>query len=352
MKTLTTLGLSIFLCLPLTMFAQHLHTDTLGMKISREHTITQTTTFIEQIVDSIGSFTYDTVKKVDTIQKVDTSYLIHQRDLYWQLGSNFEIGVNQVARSNWAAGGGNSYSILFSNKSNAYYTRGNLSWKTDLDWKYGFQQQEGTPWFKNYDLLEINSIFGFKASNAWYYSGLFNLKTQLAKGYASATDDAANFVSRFFSPARSTFSLGMEYNNTPKTVYLFLSPVAYRLTYVWDTALSPRYSVPVGEHFLTTFGPMAMLTNKHQLTKDVALNSTLNVFANLLEMDAPFVTVEWKLNVSYQITKYLSFSFETYLISDPTAKFARINPDGTTSMVRKVQFQEIMGLKLTYKIAN
>lgn len=359
--------------LPFTMLANP-HTDTVGMKVSRTHRIIQTTVYVEQAIDTILSLdslghankmtivTYDTLRGKDTIETIDTNYLVAKPVKFWKLESRSEAAITQISRTNWLQGGGNMFSILLTNNSVANYARGLSTWRTELDWRYGRQKQDKDPWFKIQDRFNIRSQYGFRASPTWSYSGLFEFNTQLSKSFESVADQQSNnYVSRFLSPARSTFSLGMGYSNNlsnltapnttvPNLIDLFLSPVAYRATYVMDTTLSTRFDIPAHEHWLSTFGPMARLDNRHRLTKDMFLRSRLEIFANILAMKDPFVAVDWRVNLDIQVTRYFTLGLETWLIYDPTIWFDKSDTDKT--QVRKTQFQQSLMLRFVYRITN
>jgi hypothetical protein len=227
-----------------------------------------------------------------------------------------------------------------------------------LEWVYAGDKRENENWFKTQDRFNVRSQYGFKASSTWSYSGLFEFNTQLSKSYKRGVTDKKDYISRFLSPARSTFSLGMAYRNvssnltrpnatTPNLIDLFLSPVAYRTTYMMDTTLNGRFSVPTGQHWLSTLGPEVRLDNQHQLTKDIYLRNRLNLFANMLELGNSFVTVDWRVNFDIRITRYFSFGIETWLVYDPTILFDKSDTDKT--QVRKTQFQQSLMLRFTHR---
>jgi hypothetical protein len=361
MKRFLTPLLGIFMTLPLTTFANQSQADTIGMKITHTHKIIETTIHVEERMDSIVSLdlpklttvTRDTLKAADTTFIIDTSYFVTMPLKLWRIESVFDASATQIARWNWTRGGGNMLSFLLANNTVAAYARGSSTWKNELDWRYGMQKQDKDPLFKTQDRINIMSQYGFRASPTWYYSGLFQFNTQLTKSWSSIAEKQADtnnpksrYISRFLSPARFTFSLGMEYVNTPKTVTLFLSPTAYRATYVGDTLLSTRFGIEPGKHWLATFGPMAMLTNKHRLTQNSTLSSRLELFADILKMGDPFVTVDWKLNLDFRLSRYFTLGFETWLIFNPNERF------GENKDQYRAQFQQSMMLRFVYRITN
>ena len=58
------------------------------------------------------------------------------------------------------------------------------------------------------DLFQINSKFGLKAYNKWYYTATLNFKTQFLSSYTANTNDK---VAAFLSPAELNIGLGMSY---------------------------------------------------------------------------------------------------------------------------------------------
>ena len=367
MRRFTALLLGI---LPLMTFANP-QADTIGMKISHTFRTIETTVYVKQSIDSIVSLdlpkvttvTYDTLKGTERTETIDTTYFITQPLKFWKLESRLNAAITQINRWN-RKGEGNMFSIQLSNNSIANYARGLSTWKTELDWVYAGDKQEGADWFKAQDRFNIVSRYGFRASSTWSYSGLFEFNTQLSKSYNRGTNNKDAYVSRFLSPARSTFSLGMAYTNNlsnltapnaanPMLVDLLLSPVTYRATYMSDTSLNRNFSVPVGEHWLSEFGFSLRLDSRHRLTNDIILRSRLNLMANLLEMGEPFITVDWRVNFDIRLYRHFTLGLETWLLYDPTELFPKVDSNGDViGRVRKTQFQQSLMLRFTYRITN
>jgi hypothetical protein len=360
----------VLVFLSFSMFANP-HADTIGMQINRTHKIIQTTIYVEKSIDTILSLdslgtnkmtiiTYDTLRVTDTTNVIDTSYFVALPLKFWRLESRNDAAITQINRWNWSEGGGNMFSILLANNSVANYARGFSIWRTELEWRYGGDKQSGADWFKTQDRFKVVSQYGFRASPTCYYRIFFDFNTQLSKGYADRTSNKNDYISRFLSPARFTFSLGMEYNNAsnlttptekmPNLITLLLSPITYNATYVMDTTLSTRFSIPAHEHWLSTLGPMVRLDSRHRLTKDVSLRNRLRLFANILEMHEPFVTVDWRVNFDIRLTRHFSLGIETWLIYDPTELFDKSETNPTK--VRKTQFQQSLMLRFTHRFTN
>ncbi|MDV7392912.1 DUF3078 domain-containing protein, partial [Arthrospira platensis SPKY1] len=120
---------------------------------------------------------HSNAQTVRTTQK-DTSY--------WTKVNRINFDFNQIAFSNWNAGGNTSISGIMRGTFQRRYQRDNFLWNNELLTRYGINKQEGRELRKTDDQLIINSNFGYKksAESNWFYSGRFNLTTQFANGYA------------------------------------------------------------------------------------------------------------------------------------------------------------------------
>lgn len=397
MKHFLLLTLVIFLTLPVTIFARQSQADTIGMTVSRTYRTIQTTIIVEQTMDSIVSLdadegeqrittvTFDTLRGIDTIETIDTTFFVTKPVRPWRLESRFDAGLNMTARGYWQRdGSGNNFlSLDLRNRSSATFESGLSRWRTDLDWRYSTQTQGGEfrNWLKTNDLFSLQSRYGFKASPTWNYSTQFQFETQMTRTFASVAareESRDNYLSRFLSPARLSFSIGMEYVNTSQTVKLLLSPITYRATYVRDDRFDIRERFGVlrrtnefdsiagaykfedsTAHWLHTFGPMVQLENTHNLTDDITLSSNLMIFADILHMHNPFVLFDWRLGIDIRLTRFFSLGLETWIIYNPNTFFntrLRRDSDGNpipfAEPTRRWQIQQSLMFRFTYRITN
>src|SRR5206468_8409658 len=106
------------------------------------------------------------------------------RDTVWRTGGLFSLNFSQVSLTNWAAGGQNS---IGGNAIIAYYAnykKGKQAWDNNIDLEYGVVMQgKNSKLTKSVDKIELNSIYGYQASKFWYYSVMFNLRSQFSVGY-------------------------------------------------------------------------------------------------------------------------------------------------------------------------
>ena len=129
----------------------------------------------------------------------------------WSTNGNISLIFNQSAFNNWIAGGDNTLAGNISVNYKFNYVKGSTTWKNNIISSYGITKSKNTEFEKKTDdRFELNSLLGVNADNYWYYSALFNFKTQFSKGYKYfKTDEGAEDrteYTNFFSPA--TFLLG------------------------------------------------------------------------------------------------------------------------------------------------
>jgi hypothetical protein len=269
-------------------------------------------------------------------------------DTAWKFGGQFILSVTQASFTDWAAGGqntksGNSRLSLFGN-----YVKGKTSWVNNLDLAYGLSKQEPQKDFrKNDDLLELNSIYGHKASDKWYYSAMFNAKTQFTEGRKYLPGDSTyKLISQFASPLNINFAIGMDYKPN-KYASVFLSPINSRIIYVHDDSLSTLNSLDPGQNLRYELGFIAKMKYQKDLLENVNLMSKLDLFADYLHFNSmKDLDVSWEVLVTMKVYKLLSINLNTNLIWDNNIKST--NKDGTLGDP-KVQFKEIFGAGISYK---
>ncbi len=122
--------------------------------------------------------------------------------LTWKTGGLYNLNFNQAALSNWSAGGDNS-AISLSTMLNlyAFYADGRRSWDNTLTLAYGLTQSTSLGTRKTDDRIDLVSKYGYDLGKKWYLSGLFNFRSQFAKGYNYPTATSKVLTSDFAAPA-------------------------------------------------------------------------------------------------------------------------------------------------------
>ncbi len=252
---------------------------------------------------------------------------------YWKKGGVGSVTFSQSAfSSSWQGGGENNISGLFLVNLFANYSKDRSTWDNVLDFKYGTLKKGKQDWTKSDDKLEFTSKYGFKAVKNWYYSLLFNAKTQITNGYDAEITDS--LISAFAAPMFIVLSAGMDYK--PSGVFsAHLSPLSGKTTIVGNSSLSDagRYGVNPGENIRFEFGATAKLMFKKELIKNIILQSNLQLFQAYQKGSA--MDADWDININMKINRYISASIIGQLIYDK-------------DQIDEVQWKEIFGLGFSY----
>ncbi len=233
----------------------------------------------------------------------------------------------------------------------------------------GSSRQGKQDWRKGDDRLEYNTVYGRKASKNWYYSALFNFKTQFTSGYEF--DEAGNktYISNFMAPAYIKLGLGMDYKPN-KNFSAFISPATTKWTIVNDQdlanqgkfGLTPAESIKAIDGtdsiYLTDAskvrletGALMRLTFTKDVMKNVNFASVLELYSNYLN-NPQNIDVDWEFIFTFKINKFLNAQFKGHLIYDDDVMIdVDSNNDGTLDMQGpRTQFNEALTIGLVYSL--
>ncbi len=265
----------------------------------------------------------------------------------WDFGSTADITFNQGYQSNWVEGGENNLSALSILRFNLDYSYGKQrTWNTDIEYKLGYLKAGYNPLQKNDDRFEFNSKYGRTAFNNWYYSLLFNFKTQLLKGYDYPNDSVP--VSKFMSPGHLVFSFGLDYKPNNNLTVL-ISPITSKFTIVSDTASydQTRFGVGADEKIRKEIGAYVKAIWKYNITKDIFMENKINFFTNYTN-NPQNVDIDWELNLKMKLTRYINLSLNTQIIYDDDIDIPVFEGGEQVGVTKGVQFREVIGVGFSY----
>ena len=199
----------------------------------------------------------------------------------WKKGGFYGLNVSQGSLNNWAAGGDNfSLSINSLLSLYAFYKKDKRSWDNTFDFNLGYVNTSSLGGRKNDDRFDLLSKYGYALNPKLNIAGLFNLRSQLFKGY-TFSDDIKTLSSNFLAPGYVLLSLGLDYKAT-KNLSVFISPATARWIIVKDTALSNKglYGVKPGEKSALEFGAFATIGYLKEFNKFITYKGRLDLFSN------------------------------------------------------------------------
>lgn len=230
----------------------------------------------------------------------------------WSFSGTENIQFSQAFQENWVRGGENSISLLSDLRIQAQYKKNNVEWESYAIHKLGILNTEEKKSRVNDDLIELNSKYGLSASQKWYYSGLFNFRTQFFHGYKGSDELKENPISGFLAPGYMTMAVGMDYKE--KNFTLMLLPLTSRMTIVADTVKfdQTRYKIPEDKK-IDNMGGASLVNNlKWKISDDFNFSSKLDFFYEYMRSQNQ-MQAEWEMILDMKINIFLSARVGTYL---------------------------------------
>jgi len=277
-------------------------------------------------------------------------------DTIWKLGGTAGLNISQSYFSNWAAGGQNTFSFTALTSLFAKYNKGKHSWETTLDMAYGQLSQGDKDPIKTDDRFDLTSKYGIQAKNPhWYYSVLFNFRTQFAPGYEIEDgDELEPKISDLLAPAFSILSPGIDYKPNDKFSAL-LSPITLKTTIVIEDRLVTDYGVEEGENVRFEPGAFLKLQYQDDIAQNVNLLTRLDLFTNYAE-NFGNIDVNWETLITLKVNNWLNTTITTQLIYDDDINIGQRDPvlDENGEIVEpgvaggpRTQFREVLAVGLT-----
>ena len=255
----------------------------------------------------------------------------------WKKTGENTFLFNQSAFNNaWLAGGTSSMAGNFGLNYDFNYKKGAIVWDNKFIAAYGLTKLKGAERnTKTDDRLELNSLFGKKASGYWYYSAFLNFKTQMDSGFDPT---GVNRISHFFSPAYLQVGPGMLWKKSDNLKVNF-APATSRLIIVDGqfTKSGASFGVEQGKTLRYEFGASVSGYYKLNLIENVSMENILNLYSNYLDKPEN-VDVDYQMNLVMKVNKYMSAN----------VSFQAIYDDNANPIKSEVQIREVFGIGINY----
>lgn len=239
---------------------------------------------------------------------MDTTKVFNRNAIYSVSGAFTEV-------DNWNAGGENSSNVSFLLREN--WTNKGINFTTVhlLEGNYGLSRQAGTL-TKNADRLEFTTtLTGSPKTTEWNLSSQFNVRTQLAPGYAKG-DTSGVPISTFGAPIYGQFSFGVG-NNSFDHWQVFISPLAGKSTTVLDADLRSKaaFGVDTGATWRLEAGAKITLNYNQQFSEAFSVTAKSDIFYNYW---GPLSATDFMLDIIalYKIKEAFSVNAHVQLIRD------------------------------------
>lgn len=273
---------------------------------------------------------------IDTsLNKVEDLYNYQRSYIKWKYGNKIYLGLTQGKLANWKDGGESSVATQVDINSFFNYKFKNVIWENLIKYRIAFMQSGDAQTKKTEDNFEFNTQFGYKFYKKWYFSTLFNFKTQLFDGYNYKNDNTKTLISRFMGPGYFIASIGLDYKPSDKTSVMF-SPFTGKITAVVnDEDIDvTQYNIEKGSHTKQELGSYLKILLKRTLFENVNIENELSSFYSY---DVPLNETDFdlKTTIEMKINYFLTTRIYTEL------KFDK-------NISKKLQFKEIFNIGITY----
>lgn len=304
-----------------------------------------TLTFLLTIIafHSVSAFQEKPVAK-DTVATVPDSLI------YWKDGGRFNLNVQQVGLTNWAAGGESSVAIGSALEGFVNFEKDDIVWENKGKVAYGIiRNGDGSNRFeKTNDLIDLNSTYSQKFSEQVLMTSAIHFRTQFADGVkiekiAGTNDTRRRLISDFMAPGYLQASLGLTYRKEELGFSATLSPFTGRFTFVLNDTLSNAgaFGVDPGDKVRSEAGISFTGRVKRTIMENVVFQTNFNLFSNYEKFPNTVVNIEAGLNL--KVNSYLQSNISSQLIYDDDVIITR--SDGSRG--RDLQVKNVINVGFT-----
>jgi hypothetical protein len=322
---------------------------------------------------------FSQLTKVDDVKKsLETT---NKDTIAWAHGGVLNLAMNEGFLHNWAAGGelaSVTINGIFSGHLDRLHNR--EIWSNNLDLSYGLAYAYSTSFIphKTDDRIDFTSKYGVRmdSSKRFYFTGLFNFKSQFNKGYDYTLTNWQSLPnSDFFAPAYFTTALGIEYRKG-SDLSVFVSPLAGRLTmaskYYTDLSPTGAFGIPYGKTQYYQFGAYFSGRDLFHFNKKVTYKTRLDLYSNYLAKDTKDstgrvikrdnpgnISVLFDNLLSYKVSKALNITIGATFIYDNNFPYVGTYVDSKTGLTTTkedpgsgigwLQVKQIFALGLEFK---
>lgn len=280
---------------------------------------------------------------------------------HWEKKNTIGFDLNEIAFSNWNAGGVSSISGLLKGNFTRIYALPKSKWFNELVIRYGINKQDGMAVRKSDDAIQFNSTFGYRKDTIsnWYHSAKFNFNTQFTNGYNYPNTQFA--ISKPFAPAYTFLGVGAEYFNKVKKITIYISPLTMKNTLVLDQRLANQGAFGVtkatydldgnlisdGEKSKTELGFLITSYYKKEVWKNINLENRLSLYSDYIN-NFGNIDVDWQIQLDLIVNQYVRANIGAHILYDDDIKAKKEKSGEQVIIGPKIQLKQVLGVGLVY----
>ena len=283
------------------------------------------------------------------------------------ISGNYGLNINQLALSNWAAGGESSSTGKAFADIEIVYQHATFEQRFVGSFAYGISRFADKRIEKQDDKIDLRYTLSLHRKQKLKYSLVSTFNTQFANGYKYPDD--STLISSFFAPAYLTLSGGVTYKTSNSVFEVYASPLAGKMTFVLNQSLADQGAFGVkggyytedstwmpGEKLLPALGANVIINYKQPIGKMITYTSLLNCFYNYFEKrdDKRLkLDVNWENTINFVISKHVTTVLFLHLKYDHNTTFPIYEEiEGVQTIVGnepRLQFKESLGIAFIHK---
>lgn len=253
----------------------------------------------------------------------DTTAAIPDSLIYWKQGVKFNLTVQQVGLTNWAAGGESSVAVGGGIAGFMNFEREDVVWENKAQIGYGVIRNGGggNRFEKTDDAIELSSKYSQKFTEKVLMTGAINFRTQMDRGYkiekiANSSETRRLLISDFMSPGYLQTSLGLTFRDSEKGYTATLAPFTGRFTFVLNDSLSNAgaFGITPGDQIRSEAGISLRGGFQKNIMENVKFQTNFNLFSNYEKFPNTVVNVEAVLNL--KVNDFIQSNISSQIIYD------------------------------------
>ncbi|MCL2098345.1 MAG: DUF3078 domain-containing protein [Bacteroidales bacterium] len=258
------------------------------------------------------------------------------------------LSFSQISYSDsWESGGVANLTLRATSNLSYVYKKSLWYFQSELDGAYAMTWDNVNNLQKKEDRFQFTNTCGLRTgeNSKFYYTALVDLKSQFSPGYRSPAD--RTIISRLFSPAYLTTSLGMSFKGGD-TWNITVAPVSGRFTFVLDTTISRMgiyTDVKMGETTAVNMGFYAGVIFKKEFLKTMYFNSKMELFSNYTD-NPQNIDIDWENKLGIKITSFLAAELYCRMVYKDKSRYTV--PGSTVLQGPRLQVHESFNIGLTY----
>ena len=280
---------------------------------------------------------------------------------------DYGLNINQLALSNWAAGGESSATGKAFANLHLVFQKATFEQKLDGAFAFGISRFADKRIEKQDDKIDLRYTLSLHSKQRWKYSLVSTFNTQFANGYKYPNDSTV--ISGFFAPAYLTVSAGITYKTLDKVFEVYASPLAGKVTFVMIQELADQGAFGVkkgyyaedstwipGKNILPALGANVIINYKQPIGKSITYTTTFNFFYNYFEKrddNRIKIDANWENTINFVISKHVTTVLFLHLKYDHNTTFPVYEEvEGVQTLVGnepKLQFKESLGIAFIHK---